>query len=319
VAFNSQNSAVLNTLLSTLGTTVNFTLVVYQGMANTNVTIQQLIDASAGVLTPANVLNTSLSAAQWDSFLSKAVASQAALLPCSGSSPPGPCTANTALTAQGPFGSGTVNAQLCQMVSINGSTCTTTLSQSALSASVNVLQTLTTEADLANGTNALTVNLGLGSLTTLSITLGQIPQVAYGPIGTVASTGQVSVTLTVLGLLPVTITGATGTAKFTGFSCSNNAMTTQLTANTSTATVKVSVLGIPITTTVTGVSNDVLSFLPPPPTTQTVGSTSPSLGSLVAGLTSAVLNPVLQALGLSVANADITDLSGSCSTVQLVK
>ncbi len=78
LSFNSQNSAVLNPLLSALGTTINFTAVGYQGMANTNVTVQQLIDASGGVLTPTNVLNTSLSAAQWDSFLTTAVASQAA-------------------------------------------------------------------------------------------------------------------------------------------------------------------------------------------------------------------------------------------------
>jgi uncharacterized membrane protein len=213
------------------------------------------------------------------------------------------------------------------MVSINGSTCSTTLAPSALSASLNVLQTLTTEAELANGHSSLTLSLGLGALTTLSITLGQIPQVAYGPVGTTATTGQVDITLTVLGLINVTITGATGTATLTSVTCSNNSMTqTKITANTTTAQTSVNILGLLgglTSATVTGQPNTVLTFVPPLPATTTVGTTAPTIAGLasvlnLSGLTSAILNPVLQSLGVSVANADVTDLSASCSPVELV-
>jgi uncharacterized membrane protein len=317
-SLNSDSSSVLNPLLSALGTSVDINLVGYQGLASTNVSIQQLIDASGGVLTPTNVLNTSVSAAQWDSFLSTAVASQAASLTCTGASPPAACAANTAF-GLGPIGNGSLDYSLCQMVSINGSTCSTTLAQSALSADVNVLQTLTTEAEVANGINDLDIGVALGGLTTLKLTIGQIPQVAYGPIGTEASTGQINATITVAGIVSIGVTGATGTAKFTGDTCTSNSMTTELTTNTSVATIVATVLILPITTTVPGVTNDVLSFpQPPPPTTQTVGSTNPSIGGL-GGLTAGVLNPVLQALGISVANAAITDLSASCSPVELVQ
>ena len=318
---NTKQSGVLNTLLSTLGTSVNLSLLGYQGLANTDITIQQLIDASAGALTPSNVLSASLSAAQWDSFIATAIANQAALLTCTGGSQPAACNANAALVAQGAFGSTSIDTQLCKMVSINGSTCATTLSQSALSASINALQTLTTEAQLANGTNALDVSAAVGVLnTSLKLQVIQPPQVGYGPIGTTASTGQVNATVTVLGLIPVTVTAATGTATFTGETCTNNSMTTQLTANTSLATVTATVVILPVTTTIPGASNTVLSFpQPPPPTTQTIGATSPGLGGLVGGLTSALLNPVLQALGVSIANADITDLSASCSPVELAQ
>jgi uncharacterized membrane protein len=330
LSFTSTNSAVLNPLLSTLGTSVSFTAVGYQGMASTNVTVQQLIDASGGLLTPSNVLNTSLTTAQWDQIISTAVGSQAALLTCTGASPPATCAANTAFTTQGPFGGASFSTTLCKMVSIDGSTCTSTLPTSALNASVNVLQTLTTEAELANGTNSLTVNLGLGALTSLSITLGQIPQVAYGPVGngttTMAKTGQVNVTLSVLGLITVAVTGATGTADLTSINCTNNAMTqTGITAGTTTATAGVTILGLGgglTNTTLTGKANQVYDFSPPLPSSTTIGTTSPTFSGLtsllnLSGLTSAILNPVLQSLGVSAANAVVTDLSASCSPVEL--
>ncbi|MGP0032076.1 MAG: pilus assembly protein TadG-related protein [Acidimicrobiales bacterium] len=299
-SFDSQDSDILNPLLSALGASVDISAIGYQGMANTDMTIQQIINASGGVLTPTNVLNTSLSARQWQSIFGSAdetVSEQPAL-------------------------SSTIDASLCQMVSINGSTCSTTLSSTALSASVNVLQTLTTEAELANGNNALSVGASLGGLTTLKVTLGQIPQVAYGPIGTRASTGQVDVTLTIAGIVSsLTVTGATGTATFTADTCNDNAMTTQLTANTSSASIKVTaLLGLETTTTVSGVSNDALTFDPPPPSSQTVGTTNPSIDGLTGGLTAAVLDPLFESLGVSLANANVTDLSASsCSPVQLVQ
>jgi uncharacterized membrane protein len=326
LSLTATNKAILDPLLSTLGASVNLTLVGYQGMAGTDVTVQQLINASGGLLTPTNVLSASLTSAQWASILNTAVASLAAGTSCSGTSTPPACASSQlSVLASDLSTSGTVSASLCQMVSINGSTCSSTLSASALSASLNVLQTLTTEAELANKTNALTLNASLlGGLTTLKTTLIQIPQVAYGPIGTTASTGQVNVAITIAGIASIGVTAATGTAQFTSGSCSSGSMTTTLTTNTSAATVTVGlsvlgIIGIGIPVTVTGVTNDALIFpQPPPPTSQTVGSTNPGLGGLSGALT-ALVNPLLQSLGVSVANADVTDSSATCAGVQLVQ
>jgi uncharacterized membrane protein len=123
-----------------------------------------------------------------------------------------PCTAATALSALGSTAS--TSASLCQLVSIDGSTCSppnATLSTSALSTSLNALQTLTTEAEVANGTNTIDLgsSLGLPLVTdaklSFGLTAGQVPQVAYGPTGTTASTAQISTDL------KLTVLGVTGT------------------------------------------------------------------------------------------------------------
>ena len=89
------------------------------------------------------------------------MANQVALLNCGSSPTPEPCNASTALSTLD-F-SGSTRPQLCQLVSINGSTCGGgNLSTAALSASLDVLQMLTTEAELANGTNALDLGASLG-------------------------------------------------------------------------------------------------------------------------------------------------------------
>ena len=108
--------------------------------------------------------------------------------------------ASTALSALDATAS--TSASLCQLVSINGSLCTgnlSTLSTAELSASLNVLQMLTTEAEVANGTHALDLgtSLGITGVTDakLKLTVGQIPQVAFGPVGTTASTAQLTTDL----------------------------------------------------------------------------------------------------------------------------
>jgi uncharacterized membrane protein len=326
LSLTTTNKSILDPLMSALGANVSLTLVGYQGMAGTNVTVQQLINASGGLLTPTNVLSASLTAAQWASILNNAVSSLAAGVSCAGASTPAACASSQlSVLASDLSTSATVSESLCQMVSINGSTCSSTLPTSALSASLNVLQTLTTEAEVANKTKALTLNASvLGGLATINTSLIQIPQVAYGPIGTAASTGQVNVAITIAGIASISVTAATGTAKFTAASCSNGSMTTTLTTNTTAATVTVGlsvlgIIGIGIPVTVTGVSNDQLIFpQPPPPTSQTAGSTNPGLGAL-SGLLTALVNPILQSLGVSVANADVTDTSATCGGTQLVQ
>ena len=200
-----------------LGASANLTVVGYAGLANTFVSVQQLINASGGILTPTNVMSATLSAAQWDSFLNGAVSSQAALLTCGNTPTPYPCAATSVLRpfvlSPGPLSS--TSLQLCQIVSIDGSSCGSQLSQVALSTNLNVLQTLTTEAELANGAGGLDVTAALGLKDTLGNPIPAMlylsasaihpPVVAYGPVGTTASTGQVGATLALT--VPVPLAG----------------------------------------------------------------------------------------------------------------
>ena len=147
-------------------------------------TINQLITASGGQLTTTNVMTQPLSASVWQSVWNDAVANQVAQLNCSSTPTPAPCSAASALSGATAldFGSGSsTDVQLCQLVSVNvstnGSTCTSgNLPTAALSANLNALQTLTTEAELANGDNALDLGTSLGitgvSDATLTLALG---------------------------------------------------------------------------------------------------------------------------------------------------
>jgi uncharacterized membrane protein len=351
-SFNSQQSGVLNVLLGKLGTSVSLTAVGYAGLANSYVTVQQLINASAGALTSTDVMTTSLTGAQWVSYLNTAMATQAAALGCQGSPTPDPCTANTTLTTLANSVNASTSATLCQMVSINGSSCAGgSLSQAALSTSINVLQTLTTEAELANGTNALDVTsaLNIAGVTSAELvtTLVQIPQDAFGPVGTPATTSQVNadLQLTVLGigLLDIPITAADGTATLQTITCSDNAMTsTKINASTTAATGSVTLLGLPIATlAVNAVSTTTLGYsatvVPPTATTVAndtnpvaIGSTSPTFSfgglsvlspvyALLNTTLQTVLGPVLQAVGVSVGGADVADLTTVCGSVSLTQ
>jgi len=360
-SFNTQQSAVLNAILSPLGTSANVTAVGYQGLANTYVTVNQLVTASGGLLTTSNVMTTSLTGAQWLAIWSDAVANQVGQLNCGSSPTPDPCNASTALSALD-F-SGSTSAQLCQLVSVNGSTCMNgSLSTPALSANLDALQILTTEAEVANGSSALDVTsaLSLPGVTTskLVLTLSQPPQVAYGPVGTVAKTAQVQADLQLSvpgqGLLDIPLTAASGTATSKTVNCAYNTMSsTKFAATTTTATANVTLAGVSIATlTLSGYSGPQISFIganvpptastalgnPPttPPTNPIVVSSnasypyyatpsyaglSPSspVYNLLFSTLGGVLTPVLEAAGVAVGGADVADLSTQCDAVSLVQ
>jgi uncharacterized membrane protein len=337
-SYSSQQTAVLNVLLGGLGGTVDLTAVGYEGLADTNVTLLQLINASAGALTPANVMSASLTSQQWLTILESATGS--AYLS----------------TAMGNSNAST-QVSLCHLVSINGSTCSSgDLTPSALSATINVLQTLTTQAELANGTNAVNVTpaLSLPNVTsaTLTTTLIQLPQVAYGPVGTQATTGQVSADLQLtlgqgLGVLNIPVSAADGTATLNTVTCVNNAMTsTKINASTTAASGAVTVLGQNLATlAISGVSTAGLGYsasvVPPTAATAsadtnpiTIGTTSPvvTFGSQNLGILNALqlalvtpllstladsLGPVLQSIGVSAAGAEVADLNAFCDPVTL--
>jgi uncharacterized membrane protein len=362
--YSTSQAAILNVLLGKLGTSANLSALSYAGLANTDVSIQQLINASGSVLTPTNVMTTSLSSAQWVLFLKNAVSTQAALLSCGGSTPPAPCAALTALgSISSAMAGSTPSATLCNFMQINTSSTTTSsctsnpqLSQAALTTNLNVLQTLTSEAEFANGTNALDVTSALGlpltglTLAKLTLNVIQYPQIAYGPVNTTAQTAQVSATLSLsvpaLGTISIPLSAASGTATLSQITCVNNVMSSVKIATTTsaiTAAITGTLIPAGASLSVNGVGPVALGFSNPlapnppivPPTSasiaaktnpQYVGTTAPSLtfnsalGVVDTPILSPVLTPIfatLQAFGLSIAGAQVAVLSANCGAIDL--
>jgi uncharacterized membrane protein len=346
-SFNSSQSTLLNSLLGNLGSSVSLTPLGYQGLASTNVSVGQLINASGSVLSPSNILTSSVTAANWLKFLTTAVDNQTTAGTCS--SGPGTQQQNAETALNGITGSGTTTFQLCQLLTFNGSGCASgSLPFSSLSAGINVLQMLTTMAELSNGTSGVTLGLNLNlGLTTASVIVKVVspPQVAYGPVGSVtdatkpcpatspatstcATTAQIDLTLNlnVLGVSALTFQflGAEGTATLDAVNCSGNAMTsTLINASTTSLSASANLLGILggiATLSVTGVPETTppLSYTVAP-STQHIGTTTPSL--TVAGITvpglGAALGLAFQALGVSVGEADVADLGTDCNSVTL--
>ncbi len=348
--FNPQQSGVLNAILSTLGTTATISAVGYQGLANTYVTVNQLIAASSGVLTTSNVLTTSLTPSAWLTILTTATNSQKALQNCGASPVPSQCTAYTALQSLD-FG-GAPSVELCQLFTIDASSCGGgSVSQAGLSANLDVLQFLTTEAELANGSNAINVQSALGitgvTSATLSLVVGQLPRVGYGAVGTTASTAQVTADLQltlsgVSGVVDIPLTAALGTSTLAAVNCSqvNNSFgSAVVTASTTAATAGITLNGVSAgTVTISAVGLTAKQFnstiVPPTATTQAaitnpvqIGSSSPlvswvGLSAPISGLPAlmtGVLAPVLQAAGVTVGGATIADLNYNCGAVSIVK
>jgi uncharacterized membrane protein len=368
---STTQSALLNKLLGQLGNgnALSLSVLGYQGLASTSVSLDQLINASGGVLTPSNVLTTSISAANLASFLSKAVNAQTSAGTCSSGQSTQQQNAATALSAAALSlaGSGTTMLQLCSVVDVNGSSCLNgSLPFSSLSAGVNVLQVLTTAAELSNGTSGLDVNstLNLGVVSaTLDFQSVQPAQVAYGPVGnytlaancpapagdtsTCAHTAQVQAELKLnvlgVGLLDLKFSAADGNATLAGVTCTNGQMTsTSINAATTVAQAQIASIAniLPATTLTVGGAQQATetysgSAVPPPnannplllgTTTPTV-SYSPALGLLsilnptlfllLNTTLATVLGPTLQALGVSVGQATVTDLGTDCNSVQL--
>jgi uncharacterized membrane protein len=284
-------------------------------------------------------------------ILTNATNTQKGALNCGASPVPSACNAYTALES---LDFGSTSVELCQLFSINGSTCGGgNVSVPGMSANLDVLQFLTTEAEVANGSNAINVQSALGitgvTSSTLSLVVGQLPQVAYGPVGTTATTAQVTADLKLnllgVGLVDIPLTAAQGTATLSAVTCSqvdNSFGRAVVTASTTTATAAITLGGASAgTLTISGVTSTAKSFpstvVPPtaatqqatPPTNPVqIGSTSPtlsysglplSLSTVLPTMLTGVLAPVLQATGVTVGGATIADLNYNCGAVSIVK
>ncbi len=76
LTINTQDSVLLNDLLSEMlntQTTINLDVIGYQGMANTSITLANLIKAEKNILSVDELLNLELNAGQWLSLISGAI------------------------------------------------------------------------------------------------------------------------------------------------------------------------------------------------------------------------------------------------------
>ena len=136
--------------LERAGPEANVTAVGYQGLANTYVSVSQLIAASGGVLTTNNVLTPSLQPQTWYSLLDAAVGNQEGALNCGATPTPSACSAYSALTTLGSF-TGSCR-ESSAISSPSTSSCSSgSVSDNGLTPTSTCCRLLTTEAELANG------------------------------------------------------------------------------------------------------------------------------------------------------------------------
>jgi uncharacterized membrane protein len=223
INFNSSTSTLLNPIMSRwLGGTVNLSLLGWQGLASSNVTLEalrwELANMGFTVGSVDQMLNTNLTLAQFYTATSQAMVRNGDTV-----------NANflDAIRAQVVS---TATFKLAEMVTIGQGG-----SSSAANAQLNVMQMVTGSAAAVNGQNLISVpNVGVNipnvSQTSLSLQVIEGPKIYIGPPGTGphVTTGQIQMTLTptinavnLLGLLKVTgsapvdlmVAGATGTLK----------------------------------------------------------------------------------------------------------
>jgi uncharacterized membrane protein len=256
----STQASALSDLFTAAGASGSMTLLGYEGVASAHVTVAQLVAANPTLFTPSNVMTVSLPGSQWVTAWQNALSYS------------GDTTDSATL---GGIGAVTASAKLCQMVSINGSTCnSSSLSYPALSSSLDVLQMLTTEAEVANQNTDIDLGTSLAvpgiADAKINLTIGQVPQVAYGPVGsyissaqcpaplgqtsTCATSAQVTATLKLsvnlllfTGEIDIPLTAAQGTATLAGLTCSNNQFASaSINTATATATASVTAPGQPV-------------------------------------------------------------------------
>jgi uncharacterized membrane protein len=307
---------------------MNLSLVSWQGIAGANVTLADLVVAAGS--------------ADADSFLaaSTTYGTQLQILA-------------SALTARGnSTAAGYVDAYRTTLgASVGGLvvkpgdflSISTVDADSFAAASINAFSLLQGELFLARKGSALSGTFASGvsgiATVTLSAQVVQPPVIAFGPVGTSATNGQISFSIgtNLLGAVSVQLgaTAATGTLTLSSVACTTIGPSSSATASarTSLSGVTLTVANLPIALDVTAVSPTTRTFTAPFTwaNSQHVGATSLALtaavggavaglgpivnliaGPLVAPLEASVVSPILRALGVSLAGADIAVLDPVC-------
>lgn len=174
LGLSQQQATVMNLLLGdVLGSPVNLTVLSYEGMATTNITLAELVKASTEIGNTEALLASQLSLTDWLSLYANAVdASDVADVGLS-------AAVQSLVTAN----INNLSASFAEVVNV-----TTPTPEAAAEASINLFDLITTTALVANGTRAINLPLAVnlpGSLLNLSVQLNitEAPHIVIGPPG----------------------------------------------------------------------------------------------------------------------------------------
>ncbi|MCB5184472.1 pilus assembly protein TadG-related protein [Methylobacillus gramineus] len=205
VSLNTSDSALLNSLLGrVLGTNINLSLASYQGLANSNIKLMDLVKADPTIGSVSKLLDTSLGINQVLNLIKVAVTQQ-------GSSANPQVLAAVTTLATAAVNQTKIN--LGNVIKVSNPDL-----NSVAATSMSLLSLINTAVMLANGNNFIQLPLGISLLGIANISTNvqviQLPQIVIGPptvaagtACTVARTAQVrtetSVQANVLGLAKV--------------------------------------------------------------------------------------------------------------------
>lgn len=209
VSLSTEESALLNSLLGgLLGSSVDLGVLAYQGIAATQLSLLELVDASASAGNVEELLNADLSVAQWLNLYADAVAASGAA----------DVDVTAGLAELVGASVNNLNAQFSDILNL-----TTDNPESAADADVNLLDLIMTTAQVANGSNAVTlplaVNLPAGLLNVgVQLNITEPPQIAIGPPGqdedgdwlTQMHTAQVELSANIQSTIDLSVLGLVG-------------------------------------------------------------------------------------------------------------
>lgn len=339
---NSSNSPLLNPLMNALlgtGNRVSASLVSYQGLANSTISLAALAtQMGLGLGSSSNLMNTSVS-------MSSLLSAASTVLANNGNSTAAATLAN--LAAASVAANSTLTTRIGDLVKLASGTGSTADAQ------LNVFQLITGSAQIANGSNfvnipGLTLSTGLAGLT-VQVQAIQPQQMCIGFTLTTAppcSTQQVTVKVTptisplnILGLsqlvsvqgsIPITITAGGATASPTAINCDGSPGGFTLGVSPQAGNISTSfsltssvagVLGTSLTTTGTGVQtvsptySDPFTapFPPGTPASTHNGNTTVGLNALTYGQTT--VSASLLGLGLTTVQVYGANLATALSPI----
>lgn len=192
----SLDAGLLNTLLGALiqgsGNPLTLELVSYQGLANAQVSLHDLLAVSADAGTVDELLATDLSVAEFLQLVADALdGSEVASV-----------AAKAASRSLAGVAVDNLNLRLADVINVAAPA-----QEVAANVGLNVLELVTAAAMVANGDNAVALDLGIPGVAAVSLRIVEPPQLAVGPPGcTVARTAQVALSVK----LPTILAGLDG-------------------------------------------------------------------------------------------------------------
>lgn len=199
-SLNSEDSVLLNALLGNmLGAPLNLNVISYQGIAQTNITLQDLLQVSANAGNYQDLLNSSIQVAELlQLFVDAATASGTADV-----------QAIVAMQSIANVAVRDLSLRLGDVLAV-----TTPDTNAAATVGLNVLSLITTSVLVANGDHAVTLplDINLASITNINalVTVVEPPQMALGPpanaTGTICTslrTAQIQVQVPVVVDIPL--------------------------------------------------------------------------------------------------------------------